>query len=264
MSTPATDTHPALLAPDWPAPRQVRGLVTLRHGAGTSAAPFDSFNLGARCGDDADTVEANRAELARIAGLPSAPTWLHQVHGTGVVRIDQPPAAGAGEPEGDAAITGAPGVVLAILTADCLPVLLCDRDGTRIGAAHAGWRGLAAGVLEATVVAMAVPPARLLAWLGPAAGPARYEVGNEVRQAFLDHDPEAGSAFQATRPGHWHVDLYRLARQRLQAAGLASGDIHGGGLCTISAPGRFFSHRRDARGGRLATLAWITASRSPT
>ena len=256
------DSHPALLAPDWPAPTQVRAAVTLRHGAGRSAAPFDRFNLGSRCGDDPEAVAANRAELARIAGLPSAPAWLRQVHGTGVVQLAAPPPVGAEEPEGDAAVTATPGVVLAILTADCLPVLLCDHHGTRIGAAHAGWRGLAAGVLEATVAAMESPPDALVAWLGPAAGPERYEVGTEVRDAFLRADVAAASAFTATRPGHWHVDLYALARQRLQAAGLPAAAIHGGGLCTIGDDTRFFSHRRDGRGGRMATLAWIAPSRA--
>jgi YfiH family protein len=155
----------------------------------------------------------------------------------------------------DAAVTAAPGVVLAILTADCLPVLLAARDGGEIGAAHAGWRGLAAGVLEATVAAMATPASGLVAWLGPAAGPRAYEIGAEVREAFLAHDPAAATAFAATRPGHWRVDLYALARQRLAAAGVAS--VHGGGECTISDPARYFSHRRDGRSGRLATLAWL-------
>lgn len=256
------DTHPALLAPDWPAPALVRAAVTLRHGAGRSAAPFDHFNMGSRCGDDPGAVAANRAELVRIAGLPSPPAWLRQVHGTGVAEVADPPADGAEEPDGDAAVTGTPGVVLAILTADCLPVLLCDRDGTRVGAAHAGWRGLAAGVLEATVAAMEVPPESLMAWLGPAAGPERYEVGTEVRDAFLRNDVAAAAAFTATHPGHWHVDLYALARQRLQAAGLPAAAIHGGGLCTIGDERRFFSHRRDGRGGRMATLAWIAPSRA--
>lgn len=259
MDRPA-DVHPALLAPDWPAPARVHGLATLRHGAGGSAAPFDHFNLGSRCGDDPAAVIANRAELARIADLPSAPAWLRQVHGTGVVEVREPPVPGAAEPEADAAVTGTPGVVLAILTADCLPVLLCDRDGTRIGAAHAGWRGLAAGVLEATVTAMQVPAASLIAWLGPAAGPQRYEVGAEVRDAFLARDPGAATAFTAIRPDHWHVDLYALARQRLEVAGVPADAIHGGGLCTIGDEGRFFSHRRDGRGGRMATLAWIAPS----
>src|SRR5690606_32874835 len=177
------------------------------------------------------------------------------VHGTGVVEVRQPPGPGADEPEGDAAVTGTPGVVLAILTADCLPVVFCNRAGTRIGVAHAGWRGLEAGVLEATVAAMEVPAASLMAWLGPAAGPERYEVGTEVRDAFLAHDPAAAAAFTATRPGHWHVDLYTLARQRLIAAGLSAGAIHGGGLCTISDEARFFSHRRDGHGGRMPPAA---------
>ena len=260
--TRQADLHPALLAPDWPAPAAIRAAVTLRQGAGCSAAPFDRFNLGSRCGDDPAAVAANREELVRIAGLPSPPAWLRQVHGTGVIRVRQPPAPGEDEPEGDAAVTATPGVVLAILTADCLPVLLCDRDGSRVGAAHAGWRGLATGVLEATVAAMGAAPGSLMAWLGPAAGPERYEIGTEVRDAFLVHDLASAGAFTATRPGHWHVDLYTLARQRLLAAGLPPGAIHGGGLCTISDEARFFSHRRDGRGGRIATLAWIDASRA--
>jgi YfiH family protein len=150
-----------------------------------------------------------------------------------------------------------PGTVLAILTADCLPVLLCADDGSEVAAAHAGWRGLAAGVLEATVAAMRTPPGRLLAWLGPAAGPARYEVGIEVRDAFVSRHADAAEAFVATRPQHWHVDLYALARQRLRQAGVAAGRIHGGGLCTIGNPQRFYSHRRDQRTGRMATVIWM-------
>jgi YfiH family protein len=177
------------------------------------------------------------------------------VHGTGVVRWTRPPAEGAVPPEADAAVTDAPGVVLAILTADCLPVVFAARDGSEIGAAHAGWRGLAAGVLEATVAALATPPDRLQAWLGPAAGPDRYEIGAEVREAFVSRDPGADAAFTATRPGHWRVDLYALARRRLAAAGVMA--VHGGGRCTLGEPACFFSHRRDGRSGRLATLAWL-------
>jgi YfiH family protein len=159
------------------------------------------------------------------------------------------------EPEADAAVTATPGTVLAILTADCLPVVFAADHGCEIGAAHAGWRGLAGGVLEATVAAMRTPPQRLIVWLGPAAGPRAYEVGAEVFEAFIGRDPQAERAFVATRPGHWRVDLYALARMRLAQAGVAR--VHGGGLCTISDPGRFFSHRRDQRGGRMATLAWF-------
>ena len=248
----------ALLA-DWPAPPGVVAFTTLRQGAGQSRPPFDAFNLGARCGDDADAVAANRRELVERFGLPGMPVWLKQVHGTTVVRV---PAGAGAEPEADAAVTDAEGVVLAILTADCLPVVFAADDGSEIAAAHAGWRGLAAGVLEATVAAMRTPPVRLLAWLGPAAGPADYEVGAEVRDAFVDGAAAAADAFASTREGHWRVDLYALARLRLRHAGLAAGAIHGGGLSTIADPKRFFSHRRDQRTGRMATLAWRQARAS--
>lgn len=251
-----------LLPADWPAPPRVRAFTTLRHGAGGSAPPFDTFNLGNRSaadGDDPAQVQRNRDALAALAGLPSSPHWLRQVHGTGVLRFDAPPPAqGIGaEPGADAAVTSVPGVVLAILTADCLPVVFAAVDGGEVGAAHAGWRGLADGVLERTVAAMRTAPARLQAWLGPAAGPQAYEIGEDVLHAFVTADAGAQAAFAATRPGHWKVDLYALARRRLLAAGLPAAAIHGGGLCTISEPRRFFSHRRDRRSGRMATLAWI-------
>ena len=272
---------------DWPAPPGVRALTTTRHGLGVSRPPFDDFNLGSRCGDHADAVIENRRQLEAALQLPSPPRWLKQVHGIEVVRFELPlplagegwgeggvlsaieestppqpsPAfAGEGEVQADAAITATPGVVLAILTADCLPVVFAARDGCEIAAAHAGWRGLAAGMLEATVAAMATPASRLMAWLGPAAGPDAYEVGSEVFDAFVSRDRAAEAAFLPTRPGHWNVDLFRLARMRLAAAGIADGHVHGGGLCTISDPQRFFSHRRDGRGGRIATLAWMQAS----
>ncbi len=238
----------------WPVPAGVRGGTSLRGGDGVSPAPFDRLNLGLRCGDDPALAYANRDRLTRWLQLPSAPHWLQQVHGTQVLRFDAPPGDGP-EPVADAAVTATPGVVLAILTADCLPVLFAARDGREIGAAHAGWRGLAAGMLEATVRAMHTPAPDLVAWLGPAAGPQAYEIGAEVRDAFLAHDPAAASAFVATRTGHWRVDLYALARQRLAAVGVAA--VHGGGECTISNPARYFSHRRDGRSGRLATLAWL-------
>ncbi|SEL66923.1 conserved hypothetical protein [Pseudoxanthomonas sp. GM95] len=253
----------AFLPADWPAPPGVQAFSTLRFGAGGSQAPFDTFNLGNRTaanGDAPAQVEANRAELAALAGLPSLPQWLRQVHGTGVARFETPlgqPRALADEPEADAALTAAPGVVLAILTADCLPVVFAADDGREVAAAHAGWRGLADGVLEATVAAMATPAARVRAWLGPAAGPQAYEIGQEVFDAFTVGDPGATEAFVETRPGHWRVDLYALARRRLAAVGVT--DVHGGGLCTISDPQRFYSHRRDARTGRLATLVWRSA-----
>ena len=370
--------------PTAPFPPAVRAFTTLRYGAGASAPPFDSFNLGnARGpgGDDPAEVARNRAELVRRFGLPSAPHWLRQVHGTRVVRFTGPPpgpglpfppeggersggertgvawlrsgpppqpspASGGGggpgrggpdgsgpggvgpggggpgggrpggggrggggevrsfpaasdrlppppagegwgggntphpgepgadsagdakaaaqstagcaeEPEADAAVTSTPGVVLAILTADCLPVVFAARDGTEVAIAHAGWQGLANGVLEATLAAMHTAPRELLAWIGPCAGPARYEVGRDVFDAFTAPDPDARAAFVPTREGHWRVDLPALARRRLAAAGMAPQAVHGGELCTISDPGRFFSHRRDRRSGRIATIAWI-------
>ncbi|GAA4794175.1 peptidoglycan editing factor PgeF [Lysobacter hankyongensis] len=241
---------------DWPAPPGVQAFTTLRHGAGVSQAPFDTFNLGNRHasdGDDPVMVERNREALIALAGLPSAPHWLKQVHGVDVVRCDG--AAADDEPVADAAVTSTPGTVLAILTADCLPVVFASAAGDEVGAAHAGWRGLAAGVLEATVAAMRTPADRLIAWLGPAAGPQAYEIGEEVFRAFVDRDAAAAAAFVATRPGHWRVDLYALARRRLARVGVTR--VFGGGLCTISDPQRFFSHRRDARTGRIATLVWI-------
>ena len=245
----------AILPAEWPVPAGVRAFTTLRHGAGRSQPPFDHFNLGTRYGqyrDDPAVVEANRAELIERFGLPSPPRWLHQIHGTGVVRF---PQETRDEPDGDAAVTREPGVVLAILTADCLPVVFASDDGRVVGAAHAGWRGLAGGVLEKTVEAMQVEPGRLLAWLGPAAGPQAYEIGAEVRDAFVGWDARAEAAFVPTRPGHWRVDLYALARLRLADAGVHQ--VHGGGLCTITDAQRFYSHRRDPQTGRMATLIWM-------
>ena len=241
----------AWLNADWPAPRGVRALTSLRHGLGNSLAPFDALNLGLRCGDDTATVIENRQQLASALGLPSAPRWLRQVHG-----IDVAIEPGLDEPEADASVTSMPGRVLAILTADCLPAVFAAKDGSEVGAAHAGWRGLADGMLEATITAMRTPAKDLIAWLGPCAGPQVYEIGQEVFDAFISRDARAASAFVATRPGHWKVDLYALARQRLADAGMAPNNIHGGGLCTISDPSRFFSHRRDQRTGRMATLIW--------
>lgn len=273
----------------WPAPRGVRGLTTLRHGLGVSKAPFDTFNMGnctAAEGDDPADVARNRALLEAHAALPASPRWLRQVHGVGVVRfgsdepgrdvnaaaITTPDTATLGSsaedrataallPEADASVTSEPGVVLAILTADCLPVLFCADDGSEVAAAHAGWRGLADGVLEATVAEMRTSPERVRAWLGPAAGPQRYEVGVEVYDAFVSRDWSAGSAFTSTREHHWRVDLYALARRRLAAVGIAPDRISGGDLCTLSAPDRFYSHRRDRRTGRMVSLVWIEPGR---
>lgn len=222
-------------------------------------------------------MHINRERLRRLGGLPTAPHWLQQVHGMAVARFDRPTQSGevsaesladavvtaesiadaavTAEPVADAAVTASSGTVLAILTADCLPVLFCNREGSELGAAHAGWRGLAAGVLEATVGAMRSAPGELLVWLGPAAGPQAYEVGDEVRAAFVERDARAADAFVSTRPQHWRMDMYALARQRLRAIGI--GEIYGGGHCTISEPQHFFSHRRDQRSGRMASLVWM-------
>lgn len=246
-------TEPAdgvCFAPDWPLPPGVRALQTTRVG-GRSVGPWAGFNLGEHVGDDPAAVAANRAALARR--LPAALVWLSQVHGTAVADIDDL-AAGAPPPVADAAVARRPGRVCVVMTADCLPLLLCDADGGVVAAAHAGWRGLCAGVVEATVAAMGVPPARLTVWLGPAIGPRAFEVGGEVRDAFLAHDAAAASAFVAGADGRWLADLYALARQRLAAAGVR--DVHGGGECTFGDAGRYFSHRRDGVSGRMATLIW--------
>jgi YfiH family protein len=260
ITPPTTDSSRALfkrsrLSADWPAPPRVHAITTLRGPAGVSVAPFDRFNLGMRCGDDVAAVARNRDALEDHLGLPSQPRWLRQVHGTTVATCDA--VACVEEPEADAAITSSPGVVLAVLTADCMPVLFSSEDGSVVGAAHAGWRGLAAGVLENTIASMRTPPDRLLAWLGPAAGPHAYEIGEEVRGAFVSRDRVAEAMFVPTRPGHWLVNLYGLAILRLMDAGMPRMSIHGGDLCTISDPQRFFSHRRDGHTGRMASLIWI-------
>lgn len=237
--------------PDWPAPATVRAMQTTRRG-GCSAAPWDSLNLGDHVGDDPACVLANRARLR--SRLPGEPAWLKQVHGTQVVEAmpDVSPVI-----EADAAFARQSGAVCVVMTADCLPVLFCNRAGTVVAAAHAGWRGLLAGVLEATIAAMAVAPGELLAWLGPAIGPARFEVGDEVRAAFIGSSPGAAEAFVPSSPGKWLADIYLLAKHRLRAAGLTS--IYGGGLCTVSDGERYFSYRRDGVTGRMATLIWLAA-----
>jgi polyphenol oxidase len=243
----------AWIFPDWPAPCHVHAAVTTRDGPGVSQSPFGRFNLGLRSGEDVHTVHTNRAALRQSLDLPAEPRWLRQVHGT--VVADLGPLPSPEEPEADAVVSHLPGTVLAILTADCVPVLFCSEDGSTIGAAHAGWKGLAAGVLEETIEQMQQSSARLMAWIGPCIGKPSYEVGEEVRKAFIAHDTAAASAFEATRPGHWLCDLALLARQRLQAVGLTR--IHGGGFDTRTDT-RFYSYRREgARSGRFASLIWL-------
>ena len=249
----ATAPFGAAIVPEWPAPPGVHALTTTRDLPGLSRAPFAHFNLGLRSGDDEATVRANRALLQRAFALPAAPRWLHQVHGDRSLRLTEEILAG--EPEADAAFTAQRGVVLAILTADCLPILLCREDGTQIAAIHAGWRGLSGAVLESCVRRLHGPPDAWLAWLGPAIGAQSYEVGAEVRAAFVAQAAAAESAFVPMRPGHWQCDLYELARQRLGALGVTR--VFGGGFDTF-ADARFYSYRRDgARSGRLASLIWL-------
>ena len=248
-----------LIEPDWPAPANIRAFCTTRVG-GVSEGAYASLNLAGHVGDDPGRVERNRTLLAGLLPSDTEIQWLTQVHGNGVVHAPTEAAAKA-----DACWTETLGVATAVLTADCLPVLFCNFEGTLVAAAHAGWRGLAAGVLEATVAALPVPASELMAWLGPAIGADAYEVGPEVRAAFLaaaesDGSPPASdvaSAFLPSRPreGHFFADLYRLARLRLEAAGVVA--IHGGNYCTFTENSRFFSHRRDGQTGRMASLICI-------
>ncbi len=241
-----------LIPVDWPAPKPVQAATTSRIG-GVSPPPFDSFNLADHVGDHPAAVLANRELLLEELALPAEPMWLKQVHGATVVTLDERPAE---PPEADASVTNRPGRVCAVLTADCLPVLLCDRAGSRVAAAHAGWRGLAAGVLEATVARMAVAADEIIAWLGPAIGPQVFEVGGEVRAAFVDADAGSAAAFTAHGGDRWLADIYRLARQRLARAGVTA--VYGGGRCTHSEAGMFYSWRRDGVTGRMASLVWLT------
>jgi YfiH family protein len=240
------------IVPDWPAPPGVYAITTTRQG-GVSQGVFSSMNPADHVGDAPEAVAANRARLQQLLALPARPVWLQQVHGVKVVNA----ASVSGTPQADAAYTCNTGVVCAVLTADCLPLLLCDRAGECVAAVHAGWRGLAAGVIEGAVDALHRPGRELLAWLGPAISPAAYTVGDEVRDTFMAHDHRAMAAFTAAANGSWHADLYRLARQRLGDRGV--GQVYGGGYCSFGEPERFFSYRRDGACGRMASLVWITS-----
>jgi len=242
------------LAADWPAPPSVVAGTTLRSG-GVSTGSCGSLNLGSHVGDDADAVAENRRRLQVALDLPADPHWLEQVHGTHVVDAG---VAGS-RPAADAAVARRPGVVCAVLTADCLPVLFAARDGSRVAAAHAGWRGLAGGVLEATMDALGGSPGDLVAWLGPAISQPAFEVGPEVRARFLAVDPATARCFRPGERDRWLADLYELARMRLAARGLHS--VHGGGRCTFRETNAFFSYRRDGACGRMATLIYMSDSR---
>ncbi len=242
--------RPEPIYPDWPAPATVHALTTTRVG-GFSQGPYTSFNLGDHVGDDPEAVARNRALLREALRLPLEPLWLKQIHGMNVVAA----AAAHTGVTADGAWTGRPGVVCAVLTADCLPVFLCNRQGTKVALLHAGWRGLMAGVIEAGLRALATPGDELLAWLGPAIGPDSYEVGDDVRHAFLDDDPGAAEGFRPAGVGRWHADLYALARRRLRQQGVCA--IYGGDRCTRREHGTFYSFRRDGATGRMASLIWL-------
>lgn len=241
------------ITPDWPAPPNVKAAATLRTG-GVSEGAFSSLNLGSHVGDDPAAVAENRCLLNAGLGLPAEPTWLNQVHGIAVVE-----ATGTNEgapPTADASVARGATAVCVVMTADCLPVLFCDRDGTRVGAAHAGWRGLAGGVLGATIKALDVPPSRLMAWLGPAIEQDAFEVGDDVHEAFLKLAADNAAAFRANPRGRWQADLYQLARNELARLGVTA--VYGGGFKCFTDSERFFSYRRENRTGRMATLVWLT------
>jgi YfiH family protein len=237
---------PELIRPDWPAPANVQAFTTTRHG-GVSEGPWHSWNLGERCGDDPRHVRSNREILREL--LPGEPQWLRQVHGNRVVEWGEDT-----EPEADAIVSRKPGQVCAVLTADCLPLLFCNKAGTEVAACHAGWRGLAAGVIQATVAAMQSHPNEIMAWLGPAIGPEAYEVGDEVYEAFTNLDTENARAFKAHND-RWLADLYQLARLALGRAGVPN--IAGGEHCTYLESNKFFSYRRDGQTGRMTSAVWM-------
>ncbi|WP_429148424.1 peptidoglycan editing factor PgeF [Aeromonas rivipollensis] len=240
------------IEPDWPAPGNVRALSTTRDG-GLSEGVFAGLNLGAHVGDEPARVEANRARLQQAAQLPGPLNWLNQVHGTAVHRVGSDYERA---PDADAACTQQAGQACIVMTADCLPVLFCDRAGTVVAAAHAGWRGLKEGVLEASIAAMGCEPGEILTWLGPAIGPTAFEVGGEVREAFMAEQAEAESAFvPSVSEGKWLADIYRLARLRLARAGVNA--VYGGEFCTFSDGDQFYSYRRDGQTGRMASLIWL-------
>lgn len=239
-----------LIVPEWPAPESVAACSSTRIG-GVSEGAWASLNLGAHCGDNLDHVEENRKRLFAAGQLPSKPVWLEQVHGTAVLRLTGEPYASK---RADASYSNTPGTVCAVMTADCLPVLFCNRAGTEVAAAHAGWRGLCAGVLEETVACFADGADNIIAWLGPAIGPQAFEVGPEVRDAFMAHDPQAQSAFLPAGDKYM-ADIYQLARQRLTRVGISQ--IYGGDLCTFTENDDFFSYRRDKTTGRMASFIWL-------
>lgn len=237
----------SFLFPDWPAPNGVHAATTLRSG-GVSVGPYSSLNPAMHVGDDADAVVSNRRIISERLALPAEPVWLEQVHGSRVVKA----GVDACPPQADASYTDEPGVVCVVMSADCLPLLFCSADGARIAAVHAGWRGLLAGIISNTVAVLG--ESGLHVWLGPAIGPEAFEVGSEVRAAFVQKSPAFAEAFILQANGKWLSDIYQLARIELNAIGATN--IYGGGFCTVTDPNRFYSYRRDTVTGRMATLIW--------
>lgn len=241
------------ISPDWPAPNQVQACVTTRLG-GESQSPYLSFNVAQHVGDSAESVLHNRRQLMEQLALPTEPRWLSQIHSNRIVKLSRETN---GLLEADASFTCESDIVCAVLTADCLPVMFTDDAGCCVAVAHAGWRGLVAGILEATVTALPADPDKILAWMGPAIGPSVFEVGDEVRQAFTDKYPNTKNAFQATNHGLWFADIYQLAKRILNKASVYN--VFGGGYCTYSDDQRFFSYRREKTTGRMASLIWLSS-----
>jgi YfiH family protein len=253
--TTMTPSSKSLIVPDWPVPPNVSAVLTTRQG-GVSRSPYASFNLAAHVGDDPAAVAANRSLLRQALAAGGDPVWLDQVHGARVVDAAACASSGA-LAQADASFSREIGVCCVVMSADCLPVLFCDDAGSVVAAAHAGWRGLLAGVLEETVAAMSVPPATLLAYLGPAIGPQAFEVGDELRAAFVAADAAMAAAFTPLPAGKWLADLYLLARLRLAGQGVTR--VFGGAWCTVGEAQRFFSFRRDGQTGRMASMIWRAA-----
>jgi len=239
------------IKPNWPAPKNIKAFTTTRE-TGVSDKSYASFNLAAHVDDNLLHVKKNRQLLFEALNLPSEPVWLEQVHGVQIINADHADKS----PQADASFSTEKNNVCVVMTADCLPLLICNRQGTKVAAAHAGWRGLQAGVIEASIEALAENKQDILVWLGPAIGPEVFEVGDEVRQKFIDEMPETISAFTANKPGHWLADIYQLAKIRLQNIGIS--EIYGGDFCTYTDQQRFYSYRRDGATGRMASLIWRT------
>ena len=240
-----------VIVPDWPAPANVQAYSTTRQG-GVSVSPYTSLNLGDHVGDNPDAVQRNRQKIVEQLSAPSSPAWLQQVHGSHAYHLQNPLSAVVAA---DASYTHQAGLVCTVMTADCLPLLVCNRAGTVVAAIHAGWRGLADGVIEKTIVQLTSPVDELMVWLGPAIGPQEFEVGTEVREAFLHHDGQAETAFVQRDEQHWLADIYQLARQRLHRLGVQN--IYGGDYCTFQQDELFYSYRRDGVTGRMASLIWL-------